>query len=68
MRVRQAFEDGVELDVSAYGYTRSSGADKAIRKDVVSETGYFEGEPVFLSADQLASFRESRAILSVSRD
>jgi hypothetical protein len=68
MRVRQTFEDGVEVDVSAYGYTRSSGADKAIRKGVVSEPDYFEGEPVYLTGDQLTSFRESRAILSVNRD
>lgn len=68
MRVRQTFEDGVEVDVGSFSYNRSSGSDKAIRKGEVSESGYFEGEPVYLTEDQLTSFRESRAILSVSRD
>ena len=68
MRVRQTFEDWVEMDIGGYSYNRSSGSDRAIRKGEVSESGYFEGEPVYLTGDQLASFRESRAILSVSRD
>jgi len=68
MRVRQTFEDGVELDVSTNGYTRSSGTDKAIRNGEAASPDFFDSEPIFVKNDQLTTFRESGAILSVSRD
>jgi hypothetical protein len=68
MRVRQTFEDGVELDVSTNAYTRSSGTNKAIRKGETSKPDFFDSEPIFVKNDQLITFRESGAILSVSRD
>jgi len=68
MRVKQTFEDGVELDISKNGYTRSSGTDKAIRKGETSTPDFFESEPIFVKNGQLKTFRESGAILSVTRD
>jgi hypothetical protein len=68
MRVKQTFEDGVELDISKNGYTRSSGTDKAIRKGETSTPDFFESEPIFVENGQLKTFRESGAILSVTRD
>jgi hypothetical protein len=68
MRVRQTFEDGVDLDVSTNAYKRSSGTSKAIRKGETSKPDFFDSEPIFVKNGQLKTFRESGAILSVSRD
>ena len=68
MRVRQISEGGVALAISNNRYKRSSSIKKAIRKGETSTPDFFETEPVFIEHGQLKTFRESEAILSVSRE
>ena len=68
MRVLQVSEDGVELAISKNGYKRSSSTNKAIRNGATSNPDFFESEPAFLKFGQLKTFRERKAILSVSRE
>ena len=68
MRVLQVSQDGVELAISKNGYKRSSSTNKAIRNGETSKPDFFESEPAFMKIGQLKTFRESKAILSVSRE
>jgi len=67
LRVKAVSGDKLELELGRYGYTGSSGAEKAIRASKHREPDYFTPQPLFVLVPELAPLKAQGHIQAVKR-
>jgi len=67
LRVKAVAAGKLELELGRYGYTGSSGAEKAIRASKHREPDYFTAQPLFLPVPELAPLKAEGHIQAVKR-
>jgi hypothetical protein len=67
LRVIAVARDGVIVKVGNYGYSRWTGATKAIRKGATNEPTYFSQHELRLTPETLQRLKDQSAIMAVTR-